>query len=311
MGRQPILPLIKLLLLDPVTFIVQTMKCILTILLVTIVASYGNAQEICNNGKDDDNDGLVDLKDPGCSCKDSLPALNYLENPSFEDYVTCPTDPSNGLGLQQFPYWSSAPERGSVRYYNLDCPYKYYFHTNTDSFPPPYPLPDGKGYIQISDYGDIGFGNKYYAAGCVKNTLYANQKYSFECFIGFSPNDMRGDYFKSPLKLTLFGNADCAAYQFTNYISYGCPLVIDPDKPNNDWVQLASVNVYGKGNWVKVRIDFIPPEDVNLLLVGPDCQIFGLGYGAIYYADNFSLSAEENFAFKTISVSNDCAGAYN
>lgn len=285
----------------------HAIKFVTMFLLIMVTSVKGNAQEICNNGKDDDNDGLVDLKDPDCSCKDSLPGLNYLDNPSFEDYVTCPTDPSFGLGLLGFPYWFSEPRGAVVPYYNLDCPNKYFLLTNTDTFPPPYPLPDGKGYILLSNYGDNGYGNKYYAGACLKNTLRANKKYTFEGYIGFSPNDKLNRIF-SPYKLILFGNPDCTASRYTNDISRGCPLIIDPSKPNYEWEQLGSITVYGKGNWVKVRIDFVPSADIKVLLVGPDCVNYGGDFRSYCYADNFSLSEAENFAFKTITVANDCLG---
>ncbi len=282
-------------------------KLFATFLLITVFAASGKAQEKCNNAIDDDNDGLIDLKDPECSCKDSLPVLNYFRNASFEDYITCPTETlNNGLDLQ-VPYWFTEPLSATVPYYNLDCPYKYY-QGYTDTFPPPYPIPDGKGYILLSNYGDIESGNKYYAATCLQNVLQANKKYSFECYIGFSPYDTFNLYFESPYKLTLFGNPDCAVSQYTNFISHGCPLIIDPTKPDYKWEQLGSATVYGRGDWVKVRIDFIPTKDIKVLLIGPDCVNLGDGSSAYCYADNFSLSEEENFAFKTITVSNDCSG---
>jgi len=41
------------------------------------------AQEICNNGIDDDSDGLVDLRDPDCQCH-FVVTDNLLRNGSFE-----------------------------------------------------------------------------------------------------------------------------------------------------------------------------------------------------------------------------------
>ena len=37
-------------------------------LLLLMTSSYSFAQEICDNAKDDDSDGLVDLYDPDCQC---------------------------------------------------------------------------------------------------------------------------------------------------------------------------------------------------------------------------------------------------
>ena len=47
------------------------------------------SQEICNNGIDDDGDGLIDLQDPDCQCHFTV-SNNLLLNGSFELYNHCP-----------------------------------------------------------------------------------------------------------------------------------------------------------------------------------------------------------------------------
>ncbi|MGB3947539.1 MAG: hypothetical protein WBM13_06125, partial [Bacteroidia bacterium] len=49
-----------------------------------------NAQEICNNGIDDNGNGLVDLNDTAaCNCLPQPPSL--IQNSSFELKNCCPT----------------------------------------------------------------------------------------------------------------------------------------------------------------------------------------------------------------------------
>ncbi len=55
----------------------------------------------------------------------------------------------------------------------------------------------------LSNHGDNGYGNKYYAGTCLNNTLRANRKYTFEGYIGFSPKDKFNKIFQVPYKLTL------------------------------------------------------------------------------------------------------------
>ena len=50
------------------------------------------SQEICNNGIDDDSDGLIDLNDPNCSCGSATVVPSLIPNPSFEAYDFCPND---------------------------------------------------------------------------------------------------------------------------------------------------------------------------------------------------------------------------
>ncbi len=258
------------------------------------------AQEICNNGRDDDNDGLIDLKDPDCLCKDSLPVLNYIRNASFENYGSCPVNSTQELYLVN--YWNDGHRVGSgVDYYNLNCEFKYYDDFGRNPLKPPLPLPDGNGYVGMWNAGENdGFGEKEYAATCLVNPLQAGVKYSFECFIGFSPDDKYNAFFKSPAELGIYGHTDCSAYPFGNVGAQGCPLNV-----KNNWVQLGTLHVYGKANWVKARIDFVPAVNINAFLVGHDCENYGPGYQSYFYADDFSLSEEKNFSFKTITVNNN------
>jgi hypothetical protein len=68
------------------------MKQLVIILFLTLNAS---AQEVCSNGLDDDNDGLIDLNDNlDCDCiniSTETFGINFLPNPSFEEYNCLPT----------------------------------------------------------------------------------------------------------------------------------------------------------------------------------------------------------------------------
>ncbi|HMP30646.1 MAG TPA: hypothetical protein PKD85_13660, partial [Saprospiraceae bacterium] len=46
-------------------------------------------KEICDNAIDDDNDGLIDLNDPDCTC-DIIKPISFIPNPSFEEMECCP-----------------------------------------------------------------------------------------------------------------------------------------------------------------------------------------------------------------------------
>lgn len=50
------------------------------------------SQEICNNGIDDDSDGLIDLNDSDCNCTGGggTPS-SLIPNPSFEQQDCCPS----------------------------------------------------------------------------------------------------------------------------------------------------------------------------------------------------------------------------
>ena len=46
-------------------------------------------EEICDNGIDDDENGLIDLNDPSCDCVIVGP-VSLIPNPSFEEMDCCP-----------------------------------------------------------------------------------------------------------------------------------------------------------------------------------------------------------------------------
>lgn len=279
------------------------MKYVLTIIL-GLFQVFCVCQEICHNGKDDDNDGLIDLNDPDCACNDSLPLLNYIKNASFEDH-TCPEN--YPVELFRVAYWYDGYRDGNgVDYFNLNCPYKFFDYYGSPKRPP-IPLPEGKGYIGIRYGGVRGAnmsGGNIFAGTCLANTLQSGKKYVFECFVGFSPDDKMNSLFKSPVNIGIYGNVDCNAYPYQNENNdvIRCPLDI-----GKNWVELGKVTVSGNSQWVKARINFIAPTNTNAFLLGATCENRAGNLDENYfYADQFSLAGEEDFAFKTITVSRNC-----
>ncbi|MXN92495.1 hypothetical protein GR160_14795 [Flavobacterium sp. Sd200] len=46
------------------------------------------AQEICDNGIDDDGDGLIDLNDSDCRCGNQTPVPSIIPNASLKTIAT-------------------------------------------------------------------------------------------------------------------------------------------------------------------------------------------------------------------------------
>ncbi|WP_281613166.1 Ig-like domain-containing protein [Flammeovirga sp. SubArs3] len=71
----------------------HTTKALLLLLLLSTI-SYGQNTEICNNGIDDDNDGLIDCYDPDCAfspdCRGSI-VNNFSLGCNFDDYPNTPS----------------------------------------------------------------------------------------------------------------------------------------------------------------------------------------------------------------------------
>ena len=122
------------------------------VFLLLLASSNSFSQEICNNGKDDDGDGLIDLQDPDCQCHFNVSG-NLLQNGSFEFYKNCPTNYSYINDFDIINFWQYANHtNGNVAqyYHNFNCSY--------DSaqvmlyIPPELPLPDGKAFVSIRQY---------------------------------------------------------------------------------------------------------------------------------------------------------------
>lgn len=50
-------------------------------------------EEVCNNGIDDDDNGLIDFQDPACSCNDEvlLHPVDIILDPGFDSLQGCCT----------------------------------------------------------------------------------------------------------------------------------------------------------------------------------------------------------------------------
>lgn len=141
------------------------------------------SQEICDNSKDDDGDGLIDLGDPDCQCRWKA-TQNLLQNSSFESFSHCPVEPYGYSNNYDIPYyWQYGVEtHGEVYFYHsLSCP--------QDSLqfmyaqPPQLPLPDGKAFISIlQDNSSVSAENtvrKAYVAQCLQAPLLKGGNYTF------------------------------------------------------------------------------------------------------------------------------------
>ena len=87
-------------------------------ILPVFFCSFGFSGEICNNGIDDDGNGLIDLNDSECVCRAGVTISSFLSNPSFENTNCCPT---HFTQMSCAADWMQASE-GTTDYYN--CAYR-------------------------------------------------------------------------------------------------------------------------------------------------------------------------------------------
>ena len=122
------------------------MKTLAYIFFFLLIPLNSLGQEICDNGIDDDNDGLIDLNDStDCICALSFDATTSLiPNPSFEDTSTCCP---GGLGQMNCAETWIQASTATSDYFN-SCDFAY-FGTIPD-----YPIPGGgNGFVGIFNHG--------------------------------------------------------------------------------------------------------------------------------------------------------------
>ena len=280
------------------------------LLSIFLVAGYaGMAQEICNNGIDDDSDGLVDLHDPDCQCH-FMVTDNLLLNGSFESYNHCPIVYTYDSNYNISAFWRYGTYTTETDFYhNLNCSY--------DSgqvmlyMPPDLPLPDGKGFISIlnSAYIDPIPENemaKSYVGQCLQVPLKQGEQYTLSFYAGRfrSWDNLTGKIF--PFTVAIFGNANCDAVPFgkLNVFGNGCPS----NYPG--WVLLGKTIVRSYSEWIQTKVSFTAPSEINVIEIGTDCSglppIVDLTDSTtfldyhIYYLDDLHLLPTKDFPFEYI-----------
>ncbi|MEZ5043601.1 MAG: gliding motility-associated C-terminal domain-containing protein [Saprospiraceae bacterium] len=254
-------------------------------------------EEICDNAMDDDQDGLIDLNDPDCSCVVIEP-ISLIPNPSFEEMNCCPFDRSQ---LNCAAVWIQASE-----------PTTDYIHYcgwfGWPEFPPPTPFPDGEGIMGFRDGRVIRENDpdpfwKEYAGACLLSPLEADSAYRFEFDVGFV-SSLRSP----PVNITFFGTTDCSNLPFgVGDEEFGCPT------SGPGWVRLGSTLVDGgAGNkWLKASIEVVPREDIKAIAIGPDCPAVQSSVSLYYFFDNLLLSDFRSFELRIVEVSHPCAESFS
>jgi hypothetical protein len=225
------------------------MKLLHILLLLSLHAS---AQEICNNGLDDDNDGLIDLNDSfDCDCFSFNPANtgdNFIPNPSFEEYSCLPTQFSQVVdinvvwedGIYCVNNWQ-AGTWGSSDYF-INAPGAFWPNIPT-------PLPNGEAVagFYISNLPDVtGFDGNIddgiymeYLKTCLTQPLQPGNSYNLQLNltgIGMSSfgNTLANIWF-GPVDITLFGSSICTLSAIQTAT---CPA------GSADWVEHGKQSTY-------------------------------------------------------------------
>lgn len=241
-------------------------------------------QEICDNGVDDNGNGLIDLQDPFCTCSGiytigDLP--NTIPNPSFEDMVCCPASFGD---MPCVGDWENG--NAATTDYMHTCGFIMTAVNDANLVP----FPNGGGILGMVFTNDY----KEYASVCLNQPLVPGGNYTLTFRVAFVSVNTNGTTcvpppnFFSPVALSLFGHPTCS-----NLTVGGiqCPTTVDPD-----WVLLGDVTHGPVSSWQEVTITFTPSTAIEAIMIGPPCNM-PPGYNGTcqgyFLFDDLSLFGEE------------------
>jgi gliding motility-associated-like protein len=224
-----------------------------------------SAQEICTNGIDDDNDGLIDLNDSeDCACTSSVSNVTSLiPNPSFELYDCLPITFAE---LSCAETWEQATPATSDYFLNIPNG----FWSNDI----PMPVPDGQGIGGFVISFDPTTSSTYneYIGGCLLAPMTAGVEYTIQMNLagaswdGFnSPGVLFG-----PIDITIFGSTECPfwpVYLDPFGLEMGCPTALD------EWVELGHTSYSADQTWQTITIQFTPDTDIQSIMIGGPCEM--------------------------------------
>lgn len=223
---------------------------ILTLTLTII----GDDTEICDNGIDDDGDGLIDFMDEDCQCNT---VTNFVPNGDFESIDSCCIfiqDNSDNC-LNNWVVLGTSPD-----YINPDC------IEDTEFQEEFYGVPIEDGFLGVI----LNYLNGQFSAEamgvCLNESLETGTSYTISIDVGrifTSPNDgVTEDVF-----LTINGISNCNNLNNYNLENGFC----DSGLP---YEELASINLFTLNpGWNTFEIEFTPTSDIEAIFISGDCDL--------------------------------------
>lgn len=249
--------------------------------ILLLLLSQLNAQEICNNGIDDNGNGLIDLNDTlACNCIQQPPSL--IPNSSFEEKNCCPATFSEMNCAKDWIQASSA----TADYMNT-CGFIFPSATAAGLAP----FPDGNaiaGFISSIGYQE-------YVGACLTSPMIADTTYALQMKIASTPITGQGGVCNggtinySPSNIVIYGSTNCSNLP---YVGQGCP-------PTPQWQVLDSVLYTPTNTWSTISFNFTPSANIDAIIIGSPCALPADYNGSTstcypyFYIDNLELNKPE------------------
>ena len=263
-------------------------KLILILFLISFSGAF--SQEICNNGIDDDFDGLIDLLDPECDCRTNNNS-SLIPNHKFEEYSICPTSTSQ---INRTISWTQGTFAKPT--YMNKCgfvlPDLYNYPSEETEF---FPSGDGiAGAVMSKPY------NEY-----IKSTLTTPIPAGTDCQLKMKIaaiiyKNNPGDYTLNisqltPVNLTIYGSpiqSNSLIATFTSPIINGSP-----------WAEIGSAIFNPKAKWQDLTINFTSTIEIKEIMIGApeilpdvyDIPLMTIGSFPYFIYDDIVLNKLSNF----------------
>ncbi|PHI20068.1 hypothetical protein CEQ90_10055 [Lewinellaceae bacterium SD302] len=278
----------------------------ITLFLFCVFAAFTlSAQEICDNGFDDDGDGLIDLNDTtDCACDFISVVESLFPNPSFDEFSNdpeCASSQSNGApdGPGQancIAGWQQASEATTDAWHLLT------YNGNPPNWPGaiPQPIPSGVAVAGFFTAVESVDGYREYFGACLpEGNTEIGEEYRLNIQLGFGDETTNGfdEIVFSPetIELAIYGILDCNDIPFA---SNQCPEVAGA----NGWELITTFTVTAAAvpGWEDVMVDFTTDENYAALAFGGTCDPVTIPpefflYRHYYFVDDIILNTVEEF----------------
>lgn len=262
-----------------------------------------SAQEICDNGIDDDGDGLIDLNDTtDCACPLLSRVESFFLNPSFEVFDNdgdCGSSQTNGApdGPGQancIAFWEQSSEATTDAWHLLT------YNGNPPNWPGaiPQPIPSGVAvagfFVGVSNIPEY---REYLGACLPEGSIQEAVPYRLNFFLGFGEvtgNGVDSLIYSPPVEMAVYGITDCNLLRFDGR---ECPEVAGAD----GWELISTTTFSGAaGSWENATIDFTPDRDYAAIAIGGACTPVSGPPGAnfwrrYYFIDDLILNTQAVF----------------
>ncbi|KIA85517.1 T9SS type B sorting domain-containing protein [Flavobacterium sp. AED] len=257
-------------------------KLLLLFLLCSILCS---AQEVCNNGIDDDGDGKIDLNDSDCICNNSA-ITSIIPNASFETLLGCPSSFSQ---LNNATPWIQATQ-ATTDYFNT-CGFMLPAMKDLNLLD----VPDGKGLtgaLFLRDWNE-------YLGTTLLSPMKAGTDYQLTFNIASLKIFNNGTW--TGTSVDLLEPVNVTLYGCNNGANLPLNIVSSPNLADPTWIEIGHASYVPVSAWGEITISFTPTIDVNAIMLGSP-PVLPASYPSMSSSNEYPYFLYDNLLLNTAAA---------